>query len=164
MNKKLIEALNVLEWSADPDDPAVSEAIKAISEALEEREQLLARGMRYGRSEMEAAVEGCSEIGRLWLSEMLVPTTKRLEYWNHFVSRWAVEGVGGGYRVTGRRLWKIRDKMLADDDFWQDIVLRHSGLDKTPEQLMAVMPEVYNHCLGNFWGMIYQELMDARMI
>jgi len=123
MNKKLIEALNVLEWSADPDDPAVSGAIKAILRALEGRDELLealeglipiaeayfnrkqvmrwgsaemsehhvrlealhqARtaiaqakggaemldgdGVRYGRSEMEAAVEGCLEIGLKYLT------------------------------------------------------------------------------------------------
>ena len=94
----------------------------------------------------------------------MVPIIKRLEYWNYFIARWAVDGEGGGSGVTGKRLQKIRDKILNDDDFWQDIVLRHDGLNKPPEQLFAEDPENYRHCLGNFWGMIYQDLVLQHLI
>jgi hypothetical protein len=41
MNRKLIESLNIVEWSADPDDPTVSCAVETLGTALGERETLL---------------------------------------------------------------------------------------------------------------------------
>lgn len=93
---------------------------------------------------------------------MLVPEKKRFEYWNHFIARWATDREGGGYGVTGPRLRKIRAAIMADDDFWQDIVLRHGGRNLTPEQMQADDEANYEHCLGNFWGMLYQSIMEAK--
>ncbi len=93
---------------------------------------------------------------------MKVPSEKRQEYWDHFISRWAVERFGGGgYGVTGPRLRKIRDEVMADDKFWFDIVLRHDAVDLTPEQMRLADSARYDHCLGNFWGMIHEMLFSA---
>jgi hypothetical protein len=89
---------------------------------------------------------------------------KRLEYWNHFVARYFVEKVGGGNGVTGSRLMKIQSSILADDHFWLDVISRHNGLNRTPEQMRRDSKENYNHCLGNFWGMINQEMVMRGMI
>jgi len=89
---------------------------------------------------------------------------KRHEYWNHFVARWVTEKVGGGYKVTGPRLQKIKGEIMRDEDFWLDVITRHGGLKVTPEKMMQDDIEVYNHCLGNFWGMIYQTMMERGLI
>jgi len=94
----------------------------------------------------------------------IISEEKRCEYWNHFVARWAIEGVGGGTGVSGARLRKIWQAMLDDDEFWLDVVGRHGGREKTPEALRMSEPGVYEHCLGNFWGMIYQTLMERGLI
>ena len=93
-----------------------------------------------------------------------VSTTKRNEYWNHFIARWAMEGVGGGHGVTGKRLCKIKEYIMADDDFWDDVIMRHGGLDTYAEYLQKYYHDDYNHCLGNFWGMIYQTLVERNII
>lgn len=84
---------------------------------------------------------------------------KRMEYWNHFVEQSYVQGIGGGHRVTGPRLRKIKNKVLHDKQFWFDIIDRHNGSNRTPEQMKAQNLENYNHCLGNFWGMVI-EILD----
>lgn len=95
---------------------------------------------------------------------MDVSKAKRFEYWNHFLARWVLEKVGGGYGITGPRLRKIFPKIMEDDDFWWDIVSRHGGCEKTPEQMELEDQNQYDHCWGNFWGMIMQDLVEARII
>jgi len=95
---------------------------------------------------------------------MYTPLLKRHEYWNHFVARLFVDKVGGGWGVTGPKLAKIKERILRDDNFWEDIILQHGGLDKTPEQLHIDDPLIYDHCLGNFWGMIYQTLTELSLV
>jgi len=89
---------------------------------------------------------------------------KRFEYWNHFVGRYFVEKIGGGSGITGNRLMKIKSAILADDNFWFDVINRHDGLSRTPEQMEIDNEENYNHCLGNFWGMVNQEMRIRGMI
>lgn len=94
----------------------------------------------------------------------IISEGKRREYWNHFIARWAVEKVGGGAGVTGAKLRKIQQVILDDDDFWLDIVARHSGLDRTPEIMQLCDPNTYAHCLSNFWGMVYQTLVERGLV
>ncbi len=89
---------------------------------------------------------------------MNVPDNKKHEFWNHFITRWALEGAGGGFGVTAHRLNKIKPAIFNDNDFWSDVILRHDGIRYTPEQLKAGDRANYNHCLGNFWGMLSQTM------
>ena len=86
---------------------------------------------------------------------------KRFEYWNHFIERFFVEKVGGGANVTGPRLRRIKNQILADTRFWFDILDRHNGQDRTPDEMRRSDPENYNHCLGDFWGMVIS-VMDMH--
>ena len=95
---------------------------------------------------------------------MIVSIEKRNEYWNHFITRWAIEHIGGGHGVTGPRLRKIHSEIMVDDDFWADVILRHGGLHNSPENLCKLYEADYNHCLGNFWGMLYQNLVEAELV
>ena len=94
----------------------------------------------------------------------VIPKGKRHEYWNHFIARWVVEKVGGGAYVTGPKLRKIWRAILDDDEFWLDVVARHGGLRQTPESMQLCDPDTYNHCLGNFWGMVYQTLVERGLV
>lgn len=89
----------------------------------------------------------------------IVSTEKKEEVWSHFskIKPWP-------YGVTAKRLEKIKPVVFAWDFFWQDIVLRHGLLDQSPEQLKETEREVYNHCDGNFWGMVYEAMTKSGVI
>ncbi len=87
---------------------------------------------------------------------------KRKAYWLHFIERWAIWGEGGGHGVTGPRLRQLYAAIMLDDDFWQDVIYRH-GNYPDPAKMMAENAELYAHCAGNFWGMIYQMMVERRM-
>jgi len=89
-------------------------------------------------------------------------SAKRQAYWLHFIERWAVWGEGGGHGVTGPRLRNLYEVVMADEDFWQDVIYRHGNWPE-PRRMMREAPGVYQHCLGNFWGMIYQMMVERQM-
>jgi hypothetical protein len=95
---------------------------------------------------------------------MTVSTRKRFEYWNHFIAQWVLYPGKRYPSVTKTRLRKIMPQIMEDDDFWWDIVLRHGGDRMTPEEMATLDPQTYEHCLGNFWGGIHQDMMDAGLI
>lgn len=95
---------------------------------------------------------------------MVISGLKRCEYWNHFIERWAIKKQGGGNGVTGPKLARIKAQIMRDDEFWLDVVARHGGIERTPEQLEEKMPINYEHCAGNFWGMIHQTLTEKGLM
>lgn len=95
---------------------------------------------------------------------MYTPQEKRYEYWNHFVENFFVFGEGGGSGVTGPRLRKIKKYIIRDDNFWADVVIRHGGLDQTPNEMRLYDRDQYDHCQGNFWGMINQTLVEQGLV
>lgn len=95
---------------------------------------------------------------------MTTPEGKKWQYWNHFIARWVVEGQGGGFGVTGPKLRKIKLIIWRDGDFWLDVVNRHGGLEVSPETMAQTNPRVYEHCAGNFWGMVYQMLTERKLV
>lgn len=94
---------------------------------------------------------------------MIVPESKRYEYWNHFVAQWAVCGTVGR-NITKTKLRKAMPRIMDDDGFWWDIVLRHGGDKVTPEEMAESDPRVYEHCQGNFWGGVYQDLTEMGLM
>ena len=90
----------------------------------------------------------------------MISLAKRRTYWLHFIECWAVWGIGGGHGITGPRLRRLYETIMCDDNFWQDVIVRH-GNHAIPEQVDAA---VYDHCLGNFWGMIHQMMADRQML
>ena len=85
------------------------------------------------------------------------------------MARFVLEGVGGGYgptnrKVTGRRLYKAMDAIMSDDALWSDMLLRHSGFNITPEEMREQQLDVYEHALGNFWGMVNSIMAELGII
>lgn len=95
---------------------------------------------------------------------MYVQQEKRFEYWNHFVEQYFVFGIGGGAGVTGPRLRKIKRAIIGDDALWQDVVIRHDGLSRTPNELCLYDRANYDHCLGNFWGAVNRILVIHGLV
>jgi hypothetical protein len=84
---------------------------------------------------------------------------RRIEYWNHFIEAFFVGKEGGGSKVTGPRLRRIKLFVLKDNNFWFQIIDRHDGLGKTPDQMKAQDKRAYDHAMGNFWGEINRMLV-----
>ena len=89
---------------------------------------------------------------------------KRLEYWNHFVEQYFVDSIGGGNGITGPRLRKIKNSQMVNDQFWYNVIDMHDGQRRTPEQMKAESAGNYEHCLGNFWGMLMQDMVKHGLI
>jgi len=92
-----------------------------------------------------------------------VSMAKRYQYWNHFVARWFI-APGEKRGVTGPRLRRIMPQIMDDEDFWWDVVSRHSGDKMTPEEMAETEPHIYQHCEGNFWGMVCQDLVEMGLM
>ena len=92
-----------------------------------------------------------------------LPEHLKLKYWNHFIAD-AYENNDFPTGITGSRLKKIKADIFSDKDFWFDIILRHGGDKYYPEEMRIYDKFAYDHCMGNFWGMIVQVLIDKGLI
>lgn len=96
---------------------------------------------------------------------MFVVSEKKHVYWNHWVACIFVSERGTRpHGMTGARLAKVKSIIWNDDSFWSDILLRHSGFDRTPEQMKAEDLITYDHMIGNFTGMVYQSLIESGLV
>lgn len=93
---------------------------------------------------------------------MTIPIEKRLEYWNHFIEMWALDRNIGPHGLTPAKLRKAKELVMQDDSFWYHVVGRHGGIDKTPYQLELEDKFAYEHCMGNFWGMLRSYIGRTR--
>jgi len=81
-------------------------------------------------------------------------------YWD-----WFLENTPKSERpfgMTDKRLEKVRGEIFVDEFFWSDVYHRHGGhndLNSFKEENSFV----FEHCQGNFFGMIY-EVMILRGI
>ena len=57
-----------------------------------------------------------------------------------------------------KRLEKVKPIVFKDELFWSDILLRHSGDKMSPKEMKEMDKNHYDHCMGNFSGMVYQIL------
>lgn len=85
---------------------------------------------------------------------MLVSECKRYEYWNHFLAQAAIGEIDLPHGITKAKLRKCKHSIIDDDHFWRDVILRHNGNEMTPEMMSRDASAVYDHCRGNFWGML----------
>lgn len=95
---------------------------------------------------------------------MRISSEKKREVWNHFVASAFLYPYELPNGVTGPRLRSIYHVIWNDDDFWDDVVFRHNLLDMNPDELELNDSDTYDHCQGNFWGMIVQTLIERGKI
>lgn len=83
---------------------------------------------------------------------------KQHEFWNHFICQMVVNKeayfLANGGKITATKLSKIKSNIFQMQGFWNDIINHHLGAYYTPEEL----PNIYQHCKGNFWGMLLRQL------
>jgi hypothetical protein len=94
---------------------------------------------------------------------MITPIELKNAYWKYFTDKTKFKRPFG---CTDKRLEKIKDEIFKDDFFWMDVIWRH-GCNKyiNPEDYKsAVMPEDFEHCRGNFFGMIIQTMIRNGML
>lgn len=96
------------------------------------------------------------------LTEVLMIYTehKKQEYWDHFLKLpkyWP-------HGFTEKRLQKVKPIAWEDQDFWDDILLRHGGYECSPEFLKEKDLETYQHCFGNFAGMLSNIMLKNKII
>ena len=84
----------------------------------------------------------------------------KLLYWNYFKENKKYWGNG----FTQKRLDKIASQVLCDGDFWDDILIRHGGIDFSPNALRKFNKDTYDHCMGNMTGMIMQRFVEFKII
>lgn len=85
----------------------------------------------------------------------------RLQYWDHFLAAWACGEIEIGSGVTRAKLKKVKPIIMRDSEFWFDILNRHDGNKMTPYEMMKDKAN-YEHCLGNFCGMLYQSICGMK--
>lgn len=85
---------------------------------------------------------------------------KKEEYWNHFLKLKKYWPVG----FTLKRLEKIKPVIWKDTEFWDDILWRHGGHEISPEAMKNGAMYNYQHCFGNFAGMILNDMVREGII
>ena len=87
-------------------------------------------------------------------------SNKKIEYWRHFVSQKQFHTHG----MTTKRLERVLPFVLVSKNFWEDVLMRHSGDGITPEEMQAHSQQNYEHCMGNMNGMTMQIMIEQRII
>lgn len=86
---------------------------------------------------------------------------KKIEIWLHMLD---LPKSYRGHGLTDRRCKRLRKIIWDDHGFGSDVIRRH-GLDRmTIDELKATDAATYNHCVGNFWGMLYQDAIRYGVI
>ena len=81
----------------------------------------------------------------------------KLAYWDY------LEGVAP-YRppqLTERRMAKLQKLLWNDSEFWMDLICRHGNGESDPRHME---PDVLEHCLGNFWGMLMETAVRCGVV
>jgi hypothetical protein len=92
---------------------------------------------------------------------MMINDEKKNEVWKHFVS------LPKSYRpngLTDKRLEKVKYIIWKTEFFWDDVVCRHGLLDVSIVDLKLLDKETYEHCMGNFWGMMMEIMHKSGII
>lgn len=93
---------------------------------------------------------------------MVVNIYKKNEFWNHFLAK---EFLKRTYpKITPSKLREVKSNIFSWEFFWEDVVVRHNGLHWTPETMEEKDKTTYDHCQGNFWGMIHEVLLRKGLI
>ena len=88
----------------------------------------------------------------------MIDKEKKTEYWNHFTDE-----SYKSYRpkkITDIRLKQIKEIVLGDDALWRRFISIPETIDKTPVELKAASPSVYNQTRANFWALVREKIQQ----
>lgn len=86
----------------------------------------------------------------------MVNEDRKSEYWNHFTNE--SHKSFRPKKITDLRLKQIKETVLGDDFLWQEVIVRHNALDKTPDELKETQPSDYEQARANFWALIREKI------
>ena len=86
---------------------------------------------------------------------------KKQEIWAHML---ALPKACRGNGLTDKRIERLKRLVWLDAAFWLDVIRRHNLVQLTIEELKAQDVATYEHCVGNFWGMLYLSAVEKGMI
>jgi hypothetical protein len=89
----------------------------------------------------------------------MIGEKKKSQYWNHFTDE--SQRRFRPKKITDVRLKQIKDTILNDDFLWQEVITRHSALDKTPDELKESSPPDYERARASFWSIIREKISSA---
>jgi len=92
---------------------------------------------------------------------MKTPEDKKTYIWEYFSSIPKKFRPNG---LTNKKLEKIKSQIFENEDFWDDIYWRHGLNKESLEELLKNDIHTFNHCVGNFWGMISEIMWKKKMI
>lgn len=83
---------------------------------------------------------------------------RKLEYWYHFTDK-----TQKGYRprnITDLRLGQLKESILNDADFWNDLMTPTGAEQKTPDELIADSDADYRQTRSKFWTMTRKKIEE----
>lgn len=86
----------------------------------------------------------------------MINEDRKLQYWNHFTSR-----TQKGFRpknITDLRLGQIKQNILKDALFWEDVLSTIDTVDQAPEELMSSSDFDYQNTRSKFWVTIRKKI------
>lgn len=125
-------------------------------------------------SPSEAVKQAYAKIDKEWLGKGLTEgkiqneafmkywelRKKKDEYWFHFTKNKQFWGNG----FTAKRLDVAKKELWDNKEFWDDILVRHAGMELTPEEMKQQNEKVYEHCMGNMTGMIMKFFIEKKIV
>lgn len=86
----------------------------------------------------------------------MISEERKLQYWDHFT-----DPIQKGFRprnITDLRLGQMKNIVLNDAGFWQDVIVLPKAVSKTPDELMADSALDYQRTRSKFWMMIRKKI------
>jgi hypothetical protein len=86
----------------------------------------------------------------------MISEVRKLQYWNHFTGK-----NQKGFRpknITDLRLKLMKESILEDSSLWQEVILNHDAVDKTPDELLANSAFNHNHARLKFWAIMRKKI------
>jgi hypothetical protein len=65
---------------------------------------------------------------------------------------------------TKKRLEKVKDAVLSNEEIMWDLMHRHEGKNMTPEQMEKNNLFMFNHGFGNLASSVFKVMHDKKMV
>ena len=86
----------------------------------------------------------------------IISEERKLQYWNHFTNE--AQKRFRPKKITDLRLNQMKDTFLQDAFFWQDVIIPHDAIDKTPDELKVFSDFNYQQIRSKFWAMVRKKI------
>lgn len=85
----------------------------------------------------------------------MIPESKRIEFWDYLLAEKRPRPKG----VTTRRLLKVRQEVIADDFFWDDVIYRFGATHVSAREFYGEERRfASDQSRSNFWAMVREKI------